>query len=98
MLARRLKGLDAYGEPMLKLEREHLSQASDAGLITRAQEEPLWDFLRQRAAALPTGRDNGPRFTFTNVLYYLGGMLAIGAMSVFMTLGWESFGGWGIFF
>jgi len=83
---------------MLKVERDHLTQAADAGLLTRAQEEPLWDFLRQRAGALPAGRDNGPRFTFTNVLYYLGGMLAIGAMSVFMTLGWESFGGWGIFF
>jgi hypothetical protein len=83
---------------MLRLEREHLSQAAQAGVITGAQEQPLWDFLRERAAAAPAARDNGPRFTFTNVLYYLGGMLAIGAMSVFMTLGWESFGGWGIFF
>jgi hypothetical protein len=31
------------------------------------------------------------------VLYYLGGLIAIGAMSLFMTLGWESFGGWGLF-
>jgi hypothetical protein len=83
---------------MLKLERDHLEQAAEAGLITRAQETPLWDFLQRRAVALSTGRDNGPRFTFTNVLYYLGGMLTIGAMSVFMTLGWEGFGGWGVFF
>jgi hypothetical protein len=75
-----------------------LNQAAQAGLITREQEQPLWEFLLGRATALPPGRDNGPRFTFTNVLYYLGGMLAIGAMSVFMTLGWEGFGGWGIFF
>jgi hypothetical protein len=83
---------------MLKLEREDLKQAAAAGLITPAQELPLWSFLQQRAPALRPGRDNGPGFTFTNVLYYLGGMLAIGAMSVFMTLGWEGFGGWGIFF
>jgi len=36
-----------------------------------------------------------PRFSFTHVLYYLGGMIAIGAMSLFMTLGWNSLGGWG---
>jgi hypothetical protein len=28
----------------------------------------------------------------------LGGFIAIGAMSLFMTLGWETFGGWGLFF
>jgi hypothetical protein len=32
------------------------------------------------------------------LLYYLGGFLAIGAMTRFMTLGWEAFGGWGILF
>lgn len=38
----------------------------------------------------------GPRFSFTNTLYYFGGLLAIGAMSLFMTLGWESLGAWGL--
>jgi hypothetical protein len=28
----------------------------------------------------------------------MGGLIAIGAMTLFMNLGWESFGGWGIFF
>lgn len=37
----------------------------------------------------------GARFTFSHVLYYFGGMLVIGAMSLFMTLGWEAFGAWG---
>ena len=80
---------------MLKIEREHLALAARAGIIDTAQEAPLWQFLSERAQAQ---RDAGPRFTFTNVLYYLGGMIAIGAMSVFMTLGWEAFGGWGILF
>lgn len=40
----------------------------------------------------------GPVFDFTHVLYYLGGLIAIGAMTLFMTLGWEAFGGWGLFF
>ena len=41
--------------------------------------------------------DQGPAFSFTNTLYYFGGMLAIGAMTLFMTLGWELFGAWGVF-
>ncbi len=43
-------------------------------------------------AAVPSG----PRFSFTHTLYYFGGLLAMGAMSLFMTLGWESFGAWGL--
>ncbi|WP_212745097.1 DUF2157 domain-containing protein [Hydrogenophaga sp. 2FB] len=41
--------------------------------------------------------DRGPAFSFTNTLYYFGGMLAIGAMTLFMSLGWELFGAWGVF-
>jgi hypothetical protein len=41
-------------------------------------------------------RASGPRFSFTNTLYYFGGLLAIGAMTLFMTLGWELFGPWGV--
>lgn len=35
------------------------------------------------------------RFSFAHVLYYFGGLLAIGAMSLFMTLGWTMLGPWG---
>ena len=44
------------------------------------------------------GPEGGPSFDFTHVLYYMGGLIAIGAMTLFMNLGWEKFGGWGIFF
>jgi hypothetical protein len=33
---------------------------------------------------------------FTTILYYPGGLVAIGATTLFMNLGWEEFGGWGI--
>lgn len=79
----------------VQLRLSQLDAAAARGLIDRAQVAPLWDFLAQQAAGAV---DDRPRFTFTHVLYYLGGMLAIGAMSVFMTLGWTSFGGWGVFF
>jgi hypothetical protein len=53
----------------------------------------------QAMPAQPTrpALDHGPVFSFTNTLYYFGGMLAIGAMTLFMTLGWELFGAWGVF-
>lgn len=37
-----------------------------------------------------------PSFSFTNTLYYFGGMVAIGAMTLFMTLGWDALGPWGL--
>ena len=49
------------------------------------------------AVAPPVPVHPGPVFSFTNTLYYFGGMLAIGAMTLFMTLGWELFGAWGVF-
>ncbi len=80
----------------IHLRLPHLDAAARAGLLQPAQVGPLWDFLLAQAGAGAV--DDRPRFSFTHVLYYLGGMLAIGAMSVFMTLGWASFGGWGVFF
>lgn len=73
----------------MRLDRHHLDDAVQAGILQREQADALDAFLRSRP-------DAGPRFDFTHVLYYLGGLIAIGAMSVFMTLGWEAFGGWGI--
>lgn len=84
-------------ETSVRLRLNQLQDAAAQGLLRVDQVDPLWRFLAQAAPAL-YGVDDRPRFSFTHVLYYLGGMLAIGAMSVFMTLGWTSFGGWGVFF
>lgn len=74
----------------MELNRSALKEAVDHGLLSNIQAEQLWEFLSGR------GMDT-PSFRFTHILYYLGGMIAIGAMSLFMTLGWERFGGWGLF-
>ncbi|MCL6268512.1 DUF2157 domain-containing protein [Sansalvadorimonas sp. 2012CJ34-2] len=66
-----------------------LKQAADKGLLHQEQVAPLFHFLQQQNSAIP-------KFDFTHVLYYFGGLLAIGALTLFMTLGWEEFGGWGI--
>lgn len=75
----------------MEVNRSLLKEAAENGLISDQQADPLWKFLAER------GKDT-PSFRFTHVLYYLGGLIAIGAMSLFMTLGWERFGGLGLFF
>lgn len=75
----------------MELNRTLLKEAAQKGLLSEQQADQLWSFL------LEQGKDT-PSFRITHILYYLGGMIAIGAMSLFMTLGWERFGGWGLFF
>ncbi|GAB4287829.1 MAG: hypothetical protein Kow0083_00160 [Methylophaga sp.] len=75
----------------MKISRQHLADAVLEKIISEQQAEDLYQFLRKHSAS-------GPVFDLTHVLYYLGGLIAIGAMTLFMTLGWEAFGGWGLFF
>jgi hypothetical protein len=72
------------------MNRNLLNQAAEKGIINEAQAAQLWDFFS--AQTIDT-----PRFQASHILYYFGGMIAIGAMSLFMNLGWERFGGWGMF-
>ena len=74
----------------MNITRHKLQRAVESKIISEPQADALFNFLKQ----LPT---SSPAYNFTNVLYYFGGMLAIGAMTLFMNLGWETFGGWGIF-
>jgi hypothetical protein len=73
----------------MNITRETMNKAIEAKIISKGQSEALIEFIRMQP-----GHNQG--FQLTNVLYYLGGLIAIGAMSLFMTLGWEIFGGWGI--
>lgn len=74
----------------MKITKNDIIAASEKDIIRPEQAHELWSFLEQRAP-------QGARFNFIHILYYSGGMIAISAMSLFMTLGWEQFGGWGIF-
>ena len=75
----------------MNITKKQLDSAVKQELISREQAEKLFVFFKSQPST-------GPSFDFTHVLYYMGGLIAIGAMTLFMTLGWESFGGWGIFF
>jgi hypothetical protein len=73
----------------MQISRAVLEEATAKGLIEKEQSVALWTFLVEREHETPT-------FKPAHILYYLGGMIAIGAMTLFMTLGWERFGGNGL--
>jgi hypothetical protein len=75
----------------VNITRDGLQDAVKEGILSNEQAEALYQHLESLPGA-------GPAFSFTNILYYFGGLTAIGAMTLFMNLGWEQFGGWGILF
>lgn len=66
-----------------------LDEATARGLLHEGQSAALWAFLSE-------GRRDEPGFKPAHILYYVGGLVAIGAMTLFMTLGWERLGGGGL--
>src|SRR5215470_10980428 len=74
----------------MQIDRTQLDNAVRRGIIDDAQATALWSFL------LAEQKDR-PQFAFNHLLYYLGGLVAIGGVSVFVTLGWETLGGMGLF-
>jgi hypothetical protein len=81
---------------MQPIRRDDLQAAVDAGIVTPAQADQLAAFLaaQEPPPGAPRPEHERPRFSFVHVLYYLGGMIAIGAMSLFMTISWASYGPW----
>lgn len=73
----------------MQISRPLLDEAASRGLIAKDQATALWDFLSERQSDTPT-------FKPAHILYYLGGAVSIGAMTLFMTLGWERFRGIGL--
>ena len=75
----------------MNVTKQHIKDAVSANILSSEQSEQLIAFLNQQTSTTA-------KFDFTHVLYYLGGLIAIGAMTLFMNLGWVSFGGIGIVF
>lgn len=73
----------------MQLTRKLLDEAVINGIVTGKQAEALWTFFAQATTDTPT-------FKPAHILYYLGGLTALGAMTLFMTLGWERYRGWGL--
>jgi len=70
-----------------------LDEAAQRGLLSKEQSQALWAFLAEHERE---HQHDTPSFKAAHILYYLGGLIAIGAMTLFMTIGWEQFGGTGL--
>lgn len=90
---------------VIDLRPQDLKDAAREGIVTDQQATALWQWLSHggaqyrgtpRALTPMASASSGPKFGFVNVLYYFGGMVAISAMSLFMTLGFQSMGAGGL--
>lgn len=70
----------------MRISKDMLKGAGEAGVIAPASVESLWQFLQAQS-------QQQPAFRPAHIIYYLGGLIAISAMSLFVTLAWESWSG-----
>ena len=73
----------------MKVTRKKLESAVAEEIISQEQSDNLYNFLQ----ALPA---NGPSFDFTHILYYMGGLIAIGAMTDGDVGGWQGIVFWSV--
>jgi hypothetical protein len=70
---------------------QSLQAAVEAGIISQDQAKKLADFMLQSAPAAEA-RAAAPRFDLANMLWYLGTLIIMGAMSLFSTLAFSLMG------
>ena len=70
----------------MRIEKKDIEQASKLGILSEEQGERLYHFLQEK-------QENVVSFRFSHVLYYLGGLIAIAAMTLFVTAAWENLRG-----
>jgi hypothetical protein len=75
----------------MNISQDELRKAATSSGISSDQADLLWQALQ----ANPTPAEK-PKFDVANVAYYLGALIAIGAMGWFMNKAWERFGGGGL--
>lgn len=76
--------------PDYQITQEHLQQAVSKQIITTQQAQQLWAFLEQQSV-------NTPRLSTGHMLYYLGGLLAIGSITIFVGGTLDVLMGWPLF-
>jgi len=72
----------------MKFNERDLAWAVDEGIISEEQRGALAAALRRRA-------EERGAFTFANLLYYLGGLIVIASLTIYVGLNWQSLGGLG---
>ncbi len=71
------------------ISRDDLKRAVDQGLISKEASEALWRFLAAGDQALTAP----PRFDVAHLLWYAGALIIIGAMGLFTSLAFSTWGG-----
>ncbi len=72
------------------IAKERLDKAVKAGIISSQQADKLWSFWTQE-------QEDVPGFRFAHVMYYFGGLLAISAVTLFVTQAWDTLRGLPLF-
>ena len=73
----------------MKITSTQLEAAVTQGILQPGQDQKLWQFLQQQQQGVA-------QFNTAHLLYYFGGVLAISAMSLFMSLSHDFYGGLGL--
>jgi hypothetical protein len=75
----------------MNISRTDLQQAASAAGVTEEQSALIWNALSSGPST--AGK---PRFDLSNVAYYIGALVVIGAMGWFMNKAWDGLGGPGL--
>jgi hypothetical protein len=70
----------------MNITKNDLQWATEQGVLSADQATTLWRVLSERAG-------QRARFDLPHVAYYTGALIVIGAMTWFMTLAWDAWGG-----
>ncbi len=73
----------------MNISKNTLEKAAQKELITAIQAEKLWSFFEEQNQQNKTNQ-------FANLFYYLGGFIAVGAFSLFITTNFDTLGHWGL--
>src|SRR4029077_2993424 len=76
----------------MNISKQDLDLATRDGVISAAQADQLWRKLEERDAG-----SSRSKLDVASVAYYFGALIVMSAMGWLMNLGWERFGGVGIF-
>ncbi|CAN5258257.1 hypothetical protein BH10PSE19_BH10PSE19_01940 [soil metagenome] len=74
----------------MQIEPKDMQAATQAKLISSEQAQLLWSFWQQQ-------QEDVPHFKLAHVMYYFGGLLAISAVSLFVTQAWDQLRGLPLF-
>jgi hypothetical protein len=72
----------------MKITQRSLASAVGQNIINQEQATLLWAHLSQSG--------DTPTLNITHLLYYAGGVLALLSMTLFLSVGWDMFGGLGV--